>query len=1210
MQKQGDSFANHLSANLQAQKPHCHPWDNHSSSGGDTATEEGDLATIDVALRPLLPSTATTVTPSSLPPGDCSSTALLAKPIGTTAFSNYRQQLKNIGPYELRCEVLDNRQGKIIIDGALTIYCRQLQSANGMIAATGPIHIVCHEFCNSNGVVQSHVGAITITSRYALCNQQGQLLAQSDITLTNPHSRFDNSQGSIISQGSLQITGDTLTNQGQITGESVDLTLKEPLINGPAGAIQAAKKLDVITSHDCHNEGNLQAGQQIKLQAPVIENHPKGVIEAKETQLLTSNAGECINQGLIDGQMTEIRANTISNLEGGRLYGDEILLATETLVNHSKESNSKPIIAARQKLTIGAQKIVNQAGALIMSGGSMRVGGQLDEQQRLSGSSGLLDNLSATIDIQGEGHFQVATVNNRDIFFSTQSVAVSSTRYRQMQRDGDTVRVPINDETLRNFTDASYTVYDYYRTASETAIQQQSPAQLLVGQNLALTGILNNDKSRVMIGGKLSGSMKSINHIDAFGNRVIKEQGTTQFTYTDWVRDNAFFGTTQFKRIWQSPVSYQVEVENSRYPLKLTVEQQNKSSISPSYSIAQRTQTAISPLEKPVALTLSLAPLFRINRDNPHQPLVSSDPRLFNYREALGLSGLVNPFSSDSLPRLCGDVGYQQQLIREQLMAFTGQRFLPGYRNDTEQQVALLNQGAKAAKTLCLIPGTALTAEQQQHLTEDIIWPVKQPIMLETGEAAEVLIPKLYVHHSFPKPIGTAMITANDIELSLSEKLNSSGTLLAKNHCQISAKSVDNQGMMAAAVTQLTAQRSIVQRGLVVGEQSLLLQAGRDIHLPSTLNTSESKHGSGSHCLHTTLGERARLLVTQPEGVMSLQAKRDIDLSAAQVLHTGEQGHTLFSAGRNLTVGAATVGYQQRIQQQPNDYLIHSRYQEIGSQIKVAGTIHCQANNDFQAIASEISSGIPVNQNDTNGNPLTALENSQETDGALCTATRKQQKIPTLTIQAGHHLTTRGGKTTASSIRKGHFAASLEEQKVETPCQFTSHQPQGHLQLAAQSNIDLKATQLQQRGRAGDTTVVAGNDIKLGTQANHQRQYVEYAQGYISRGRQDVAGNQIQSTGAAKILAGHNLTAIAVEISSGQADKPTDTPSSELSLGNEPQEANQGDLHLLAGNQLTIASAPTHHYFYQKDSYQRQQSLAPASLTNQASQATLAIQAD
>lgn len=212
----------------------------------------------------------------------------------------------------------------------------------------------------------------------------------------------------------------------------------------------------------------------------------------------------------------------------------------------------------------------------------MTFGGQLDKQQRVSSSSALLDNLSATIDVQGEAHFTVATFNNRDIFFSTQLVEVSSTRYQQMQRDGETVRVPINDETLRNFTDNSYTVYHYHRTVSETAIQRQSSAQLLVkSQNLFLTGTLNNDKSRVLIGGKLTGSMKSIHNFDAFGDRVIEEQGTTQFTYTDWVRGNGFLGR-KFKRIWQPAVSYQVEVEKSRYPLKLTIEQQGKSNNNPS----------------------------------------------------------------------------------------------------------------------------------------------------------------------------------------------------------------------------------------------------------------------------------------------------------------------------------------------------------------------------------------------------------------------------------------------------------------------------------------------------------------------------------------------------------------------------------------------------------------------------------------------------
>ncbi|MEW9906125.1 MAG: hypothetical protein AB2990_01920 [Candidatus Symbiodolus clandestinus] len=394
MQKPRDSFANHLSVNLQAQKPHRHPWDNHHSSGSDTAAEEGDLAVMDVALRPLLSSTATTATPSSTPPGHSSSTARLTRPIGTTAFNNYRQHLKKLGPYEVHCEVLDNRQGKIIVDGALTIYCGQLQSTNGMIAATGPIHIVCHEFCNSNGVVQSHIGTITITSRYALCNQQGQLLAQSDITLTHPHARFDNRQGSIISQGSLHITGDTLTNQGQITGETIGMTLKEQLINGPVGAIQAAKKLDVITSHDCRNEGQMQAGNQLTIQSHEFLNHNDGQLQAPQLKLTVDTYLR--NRGTIEAKEMQLQAHTLSNFFKHDRPGAGQLRAENNLtLNDCYECYNEGEITAGQRISFQSHIIHNhqagkfQASTLELSGGE-KEGGNVTNHGLMEMRQGLL----------------------------------------------------------------------------------------------------------------------------------------------------------------------------------------------------------------------------------------------------------------------------------------------------------------------------------------------------------------------------------------------------------------------------------------------------------------------------------------------------------------------------------------------------------------------------------------------------------------------------------------------------------------------------------------------------------------------------------------------------------------------------------------------------------------------------------------------------
>ena len=77
-----------------------------------------------------------------------------------------------------------------------------------------------------------------------------------------------------------------------------------------------------------------------------------------------------------------------------------------------------------------------------------------------------------------------------------------------------------------------------------------------------------------------------------------------------------------------------------------------------------------------------------------------------------------------------GDGFYEQKLVREQVQALTGQRFLGDYSNDQTQYMALMNNGLTYAKALNLRPGIALGAEQVAQLTSDMVWLVTQEVTL------------------------------------------------------------------------------------------------------------------------------------------------------------------------------------------------------------------------------------------------------------------------------------------------------------------------------------------------------------------------------------------------------------------------------------------------------------------------------------------------
>src|SRR5690606_16699298 len=68
---------------------------------------------------------------------------------------------------------------------------------------------------------------------------------------------------------------------------------------------------------------------------------------------------------------------------------------------------------------------------------------------------------------------------------------------------------------LQGYHEDMYYQYEYQVTTEETRITHSKPGEISIGKNLALTGgTFTNDKSRVLIGGALTGAVQSIHNID------------------------------------------------------------------------------------------------------------------------------------------------------------------------------------------------------------------------------------------------------------------------------------------------------------------------------------------------------------------------------------------------------------------------------------------------------------------------------------------------------------------------------------------------------------------------------------------------------------------------------------------------------------------------------------------------------------------------
>lgn len=218
--------------------------------------------------------------------------------------------------------------------------------------------------------------------------------------------------------GDVAITADgKLVNSGAIAADgNMVLGLKGDLDN--TADLLANGALTVTTDTRINNSGKLQAGQQLMLAALDLDNAATGDIGGLNTQV---DVGQTlINRGLIDGTGTFISANTLNNTGTGRIYGDHLALAADSLNNTAEMVGgvmSAGTIAARDRLDLATRQLANRDGALIFSAGDMAIGGSLDANHQATGQASDLLNSSAAIEAMGNLAISADSfVNERSAF--------------------------------------------------------------------------------------------------------------------------------------------------------------------------------------------------------------------------------------------------------------------------------------------------------------------------------------------------------------------------------------------------------------------------------------------------------------------------------------------------------------------------------------------------------------------------------------------------------------------------------------------------------------------------------------------------------------------------------------------------------------------------------------------------------------------------
>ena len=360
-------------------------------------------------------------------------------------------QLSNQGQLHLKQltatgETLNNTGGKISAQNA-DIAVRQFNNQQGQVAAeemrvdsqrldnthgsldARALQLSAHTLDNSNGAIRSDKNTQLALSG-SLKNQQGQISSAGAVSIQGQATAsptLDNDQGSILAGEQLSIQAQSLTGKGEIaSGKDADIALQDDFIT--ENNFTAGRKLTLRTEGNLTNRHQLHADEAVVIAARQIDNQAGGVIQSGQSTQLT--ADNITNRGLINSNgLTHVGSlNTLTNTGTGRIYGDHVALSAQDVVNKEETVNGETkagVIAARQRLDIGAKTVTNQEDALLFSDGGLFIGRQLNERHQAEGTADGVHNGSATIESIGDMVIDSKNLANRNNHFSIRHVPIN-----------------------------------------------------------------------------------------------------------------------------------------------------------------------------------------------------------------------------------------------------------------------------------------------------------------------------------------------------------------------------------------------------------------------------------------------------------------------------------------------------------------------------------------------------------------------------------------------------------------------------------------------------------------------------------------------------------------------------------------------------------------------------------------------------------------
>eukprot|EP00887_Chlorella_sp_A99_P003774 scaffold31.g3774.t1 len=508
--------------------------------------------------------------------------------------------------------------------------------------------------------------------------------------------------------------------------------------------------------------------------------------------------------------------------------------------------------------------------------------------------------------------------------------------------------------------------FETQRTVSQTQVTHSEPGEVLAGANLNLAigqqGL--NSNSHVLAGGKLTYTGQDLTLESAKSERLLHEAGRTRQAYIKG--GGGWFGPGErLKRTkWQpyepdplvlssTPIAQVAEktgvphsprtIAARRLEAPLPA-QAHAPAVDPAYRVTRWTQADGAQVRQLDGIKVPYSGLYRAALAGGTS-LYQTEPAFLNGQTQPGLGTLLQALDSPSsvLPSVLplGDGFMESRLVRDQAMALTGQRFLPGFDNDQRAYRALLSQTAVLAYQGNWQAGEPLSASVIQALPYSVVWPVRQTVIGPDGKPVQALMPTLYLRESAPALVQAAShVSAPDILVQLAGKFDQDGRLQAQRSLAVEAQDLTLRGeAMGQTVSTHSQDETQILGGQLTAEKALGVTAEGAVTIASTVHHTTDR---------TQLERIAMLTTTDPGAPLLVQSQGDTTLNAADLYSAGDiaiksQGH--------VKLNAQTERWQETIPFGRKNVLHQAQQYDQGSHLTAQGSIDVEAWGDIVGTA-------------------------------------------------------------------------------------------------------------------------------------------------------------------------------------------------------------------------------------------------------------------